>query len=216
MESIVALMESASSVDAERPEDALRWYTTWSGRLAASGQRLRRHLVDAGPTAETRAAQAELQSLQDRQAAIAERFGSADAPDAPSAGESITDCPIQLWRWALDRPRSVVRLASDTQTGAIVLEYVRLESGGLLQRLAGAFGLALLAGLAIAGIRKGIPAALFERWPHMIGVTIGLAWWLWLTPSVLGLALVLFSLTFSFRSPWRQSRPSGSTIISLD
>ncbi len=216
MESLVGLMESASGVDAQRPEDALRWYATWSGRLAASERRLRRHLVDVGPTAETRAARAELQSLHDRQAAISERFGSADAPDALSAEESITDCPTELWQSALDRPRAVVRLAADKPSGPIVLEYVRLESGGLPQRLAGAFGLALLAGLAIVGIRKGIPAALFERWPHMVGVAVGLAWWLWLTPSLLGLALVIFSLTFSFRAAWPQSPSSGSTVISLD
>jgi hypothetical protein len=36
-------------------------------------------------------------------------------------------------------------------------------------------------------------------WPHLVGVALGLVWWLWLTPSVLGWVIVAISLLSAVR-----------------
>jgi hypothetical protein len=66
-----------------------------------------------------------------------------------------------------------------------------VESRGLFYRLTAAAVLALLAGLAVAGAIPGKLTATLRRWPHVTGVALGLAWWLWLSPSFLGLGIVL-------------------------
>ena len=46
----------------------------------------------------------------------------------------------------------------------------------------------------------------FSRWPQLPGVVIGLAWWLWLSPSALGWLIAAVFLASSLRPAWR-SRP---------
>ena len=46
-------------------------------------------------------------------------------------------------------------------------------------------------GLAALLIRRGLLWNWFARWPYLFGVGIGLAWWLWLSPSAVGLLIVL-------------------------
>jgi hypothetical protein len=43
----------------------------------------------------------------------------------------------------------------------------------------------------------------FSRWPHLPGVVIGLAWWLWLSPSSVGWLIVAVFLVSSLRPAWR-------------
>jgi hypothetical protein len=54
-----------------------------------------------------------------------------------------------------------------------------------------------------------------HRWPHLFGAVLGLCWWLWLWPSIIGLLLVAVSLSAAVRSGWRRPRSSGSAIVRL-
>jgi hypothetical protein len=49
----------------------------------------------------------------------------------------------------------------------------------------------------------------------LAGVTLGILWWLFLWPSVLGLAFIVVCLIASVRSGWKGRRPGGSTIVPL-
>ena len=42
-----------------------------------------------------------------------------------------------------------------------------------------------------------------SRWPHLPGVIFGIAWWLWLTPSVVGWLIATAFLASSLRPAWR-------------
>jgi hypothetical protein len=42
-----------------------------------------------------------------------------------------------------------------------------------------------------------------SRWPHLFGVVVGLAWWLWLAPSAVGWLIVAVFLASSLRPTWR-------------
>jgi hypothetical protein len=59
--------------------------------------------------------------------------------------------------------------------------------------------LAVLTGLAVVGLVRGTLTETLRRWPHATGLVLGLAWWLWLSPSVVGLGIVLASISIAGR-----------------
>jgi len=90
-----------------------------------------------------------------------------------------------------------------------------LESGWVSAGVLGSAALAALVLLTVVGMVRGLFSTLLCRWPCALGVASGLAWWLWLWPSVLGWGIVLISLAASFRSGWKRSRPSAPVIVSF-
>ncbi|MCH7725835.1 MAG: hypothetical protein IH991_05045 [Planctomycetes bacterium] len=69
-----------------------------------------------------------------------------------------------------------------------------------------AFFLGIVAALYVL-ITRGPLVEWCIRWPYAFAALFGLVWWMWLTPSVVGLAFVIVSLTASLRShgiPWRE------------
>ena len=120
---------------------------------------------------------------------------------------------VESWSSLLDRPEEVSRLSFEGNTRAITVAYIETESGWLSRRL----GLAsmvltfvLMLGLAL---HRGLLGEFFCRWPHLVCVLLGLAWWLWLWPSIIGLLIVAVSLASLLRSPWKASPPSHDTVI---
>src|SRR5205823_6172754 len=72
--------------------------------------------------------------------------------------------------------------------------------------LLGAVGMLVLAG------RRGVLDDWSRHWPHVLGVMAGVAWWLWLAPSVFGWVLIVGSLLASLRPAWRTARESPSAV----
>lgn len=64
-------------------------------------------------------------------------------------------------------------------------------------------------------IRSPAAADYLCRWPHTIGVALGLLWWAWLWPSWLGLVIVAGSVWLSLRFDWpgRSFRAEASTVL---
>jgi hypothetical protein len=82
----------------------------------------------------------------------------------------------------------------DGSSPAINLSYPRFGGGISAERFLAAF---LLMGAIFATYRWVEPRSVMagiRRWPHAVGCVVGLAWWLWLSPSALGLAIVLMSV----------------------
>ncbi len=48
-----------------------------------------------------------------------------------------------------------------------------------------------------------------QRWPNIAGIVLGIAWWLWAAPSVLGLAIVAAILVRQVIIRLRRSRGMG-------
>ena len=72
------------------------------------------------------------------------------------------------------------------------------------------FGLRLLVSLGflfVAGIgwklkQLGSLGEWWARWPYVTGVGLGLCWWLWLWPSLLGLVIIMISALAAIVPSW--------------
>ena len=212
---IARLIERGSNVAAEAPDEKVRWYRTWIDRFLASRDRLRRYIAEPERADSARTVRRELETTGRRQREIAQRLGTAELLARLSAKTPVAGDPAELWLRTLDRPNPTTQCTLETETGSLFLVYSRADSDPLSHRLAGALGLVLVILVAGVGIGRGLLTNLLCRWPHLLGVVAGLAWWLWLSPSVLGWAIVLVSLVASFRSGWRLPRQHDSTIVHL-
>jgi hypothetical protein len=77
-------------------------------------------------------------------------------------------------------------------------------------REGGDFGLRLLVSLGwllVAGVgwnlgQRGVLGEWWVRWPYLFGVFLGLGWWLWLTPSLVGIVITLLSAIAAIIPSW--------------
>lgn len=83
-------------------------------------------------------------------------------------------------------PETVDRLEIQFQSPYHHERQTRLLAAGLLA--------VLVACLAFASRRKILDLEVLRRWPHAWALAVGLAWWLWLTPSVCGVLIVAATL----------------------
>ena len=214
LKSAAGLIESASTVPGEDAEETLRWYRRWAGRLVAARTALEHSSAPNGPTGK---ALEEIAAIDARQLQIARRLGVGVVyRRLKQEGVPPSEAPAELWRRSLQPGQASTRCVILGRSGSITLSYRRARTTGLPYRLAGATGLVVLIVLVVLGLRRGTLAEWFQRWPQAIGVAAGLAWWLWLSPSILGWGIVLVSLVASLLSGWKYSPPApGSSVISL-
>ena len=133
-------------------------------------------------------------SPRDLQPAIAHAGLNSPLP-ASSANPASGDIPAR-WQRFVEEGHAVSYTTSGTQD-TITLDYRPIAAQSWLARLAGIAGFLVAVGLAALFIRRGLLGNWFARWPYLFGVGCGLAWWLWLSPSAVGLLIVLAVL-------WRQ------------
>ncbi|MBN2473676.1 MAG: hypothetical protein JXB62_03635 [Pirellulales bacterium] len=210
-----AMIESAAAVSAEAPEETFRWYWRWARRLAAARAELTQRLSEAGNSKRVQDVRLEARVIDQRQAQIAEELGMADA-FAQLSGDLIAECPAELWSWSLDCRQVTARYAFPQDVPSLTLTYHPEKAGRLRGGLLAATGLLAAVALALFGLRRGVWSEAFKRWPAAFGVGLGLAWWLWLSPSLFGWAIVAASLIASLLSGWRRSRPTmGSSIVAV-
>ncbi len=215
LENVEALMEVAATVPPDEPEEARPWFRLWTDRWVGlceatmRSQQLRRGgETDAVSLAERLPLDrlpAEVSDWLESEHLLAEV--GAESPEASDLGS--------FWRQTLNPAQPAVRSAVEPGSASIRLEYHRAEGRGFFGQLFAAAALALATLLATAGVRHGDFALLLGRWPCLLGVLVGLGWWLWLWPSVLGWAVVLVSLIASFRWGWKRPRQTGSAVIAL-
>jgi hypothetical protein len=132
------------------------------------------------------------------QAAIAD-IGNVQSPisaDAAKPGDFLAQ-----WQRFVDENQATVSCVTGDQVDAIAIDYRPQEARSWLSHLLSSVGLLLVVGLAALSIRRRLWWNWFDRRPYVFGVGIGLIWWLWLSPSALGLLIVLAVLFRQF-FPW--------------
>jgi hypothetical protein len=135
--------------------------------------------------------------------------GQIEAPPASSGNAKIGDIATQ-WQRFVEDGQMAVSYATNGKLDAIALDYRPSQAQSWLPRLASVAGFLAVVGLVALLIRRGLLWNWLARRPYVFGVGIGLAWWLWLSPSALGLLIVLAVLLRQFL-PWQRFlRPAAA------
>lgn len=203
------LIESGSgAMAAADPNVAARWYPAWFQLLAESRSRIKQW--SAGhPAVRAQYAQ-ELRKIEAIQAELDEKLKNLPPP----ARATVAPAPPAAWQ-RVQRDGEFAALA--TRAEAIQVEFVPATDRGAEQR--GAAAAVLLALAAVAWML--LPHPLLHQGGRLLlplsGLVVGGLWWLWCTPSVLGLALAALSLLSGLKR-WhgrlaRQNRPLASTSL---
>ena len=213
LENIAELIASASQAVADSRQETIRWYTCSAARMLVARSALARRMAQAEETQQARSDMATVRRLESEQSQIAARLGLLDVLGQLTTSGASSGDAAQSWSSLLDRPEGVFRWAFEGEAPVIVVAYRQVECGWLARRLGSASMLAALVLLVGLALHRGLLGELFRRWPHLICVAVGLAWWLWLWPSIFGLVIVAASIASLLRSGWKPSRGPGSQII---
>jgi hypothetical protein len=196
-ESITRLLDRGANVAVEQSsQDVERWYLPWSRRLVAL------HRVIARSSGNGDSALSELQSMDEVEQRLKVR------PAGTAAVEER-----EIWNLTMPDTESPVRCTLTGSGGGMldVQESVPANSDWGVRVVACILiGAASLLVFLLA--LRGPLGDWLHRWPHAVGVLVGLAWWLWLTPSLLGWGIVLLSVISAIRSPWKVQRRTPALV----
>jgi hypothetical protein len=212
---LTALLRMSSQRAAEAPRDLDRWYRVWARRWVASESQVRRELAGGRAPADRDAAVAELDALREAQEEIARQRDAADVVAELSALPALADGPVALWRGSYDRQSVCTRVICGAEGALLSVKQKPTDVTPHSRRLLAALGIGTVAlALVVVLCRLG-GLALLRRWPRVAGVAVGLAWWLWLKPSILGLAIVALSLLVVRRAKAGPQRPASPSTIAV-
>jgi len=187
------------------PDELANWYRPWAQRLLI-GRSVVRQLLrqDQAPLGDMGGEADKV--LGDDPTSQAERLGVSAVLESMDSATLVSDQPGNLWDQVSAGQGITTRYLAARHSHRP--QFLLAKSGGDdFSRRAAAAAVVALASLVLAVILAiRTPWDAWRQWPQIWGVAAGVAWWLWLTPSVLGWAIIAMSLWLSWRSPWRPVR----------
>jgi hypothetical protein len=218
LDRLVSIAESTTSSSRELPDsDIATWFSTWSPILKDMRDRARDIGAISGAAPQvSRSSQELISRSSDRLDAWLDqqtrRLGTA-LPFANTATQAADFLPSVDVADALDQP-GTLRFVSEGGTDRLAINLESPASGGTTQGL----GILIVVAFASATIwlaRSPLTQDFICRWPHIVGILIGIAWWAWLAPSWLGLVVIATTLWHSLRFDWpgRSIRAEASTVL---
>jgi len=200
LRSLANLIEEEAPVAAiSSAEHLAAWYRPWAERLIAARREFRRQQLTAAQ-GQIAGANANADADADfdfdrRQAQISPQIQTilhelSLLHELSRQPVSARD-PNQLWHPDYDENRIATRFAFIGETHALSLQYAPTPQGDLTGRIAVALLMLIFSAAVVWGLRRGLSIPSPVRWAHALAVAIGIAWWLWLSPSPLGALIVL-------------------------
>jgi hypothetical protein len=190
------------------------WSKPWVRRWALAYHQARRAIDEAASSAPTESLERRLDALRRAQAELAAELGVTSLFDEQLAARRPEVPPTTLGDGALPGQAIALRRADPAKEVPAPSRLYAAASGGwprLALRtparpmsglwwtlLSASLWLGLTAAVAMT-LRAGWLGEMFRRWPHAVGVLIGVIWWLWLWPSPIGLLLVFVSAATALR-----------------
>jgi len=188
---------AADTLGESNPRDVARWYPAWVGRLLRSRSRFNR--LQAGTTDDT-------ETFEEKHRTVGERLSR-------WAGESATWKPAPVNA----SPSSIFRLQHIGQQPLLLAFHGTSPGFSVGRRPAGIlWQQQLLLGAAIAAVLCAIwlllrvprAARLAMRLRYVIGVAVGIGWWLALAPGIFGLMFAAISVLAAL---WKRPRPPAAS-----
>jgi hypothetical protein len=197
--------------------DIANWFSTWSPILKDMRDRARNIGALSGAAPQVSRSSQELISRSSERLDAwlkqqTKRLGTA-LPVADAATKAAVPEPSFALAAAFDQP-GTLHFVSEGGTDRLALKLESPVSRGATQGL----GILVVLAFALATIwlsRSPVAQDFICRWPHIIGILIGLAWWAWLSPSWFGLIIIAATLWHALRFDWpgRSIRAEASTVL---
>jgi hypothetical protein len=204
MSAAVELIQSLS-MRPDEPEKTDQWQAIWRRRWEACRERMRQEFT---PEQQRRRKPlvAELEALDRKEKSLGSQLprGSVSAPET---FEPLSFDPPQLWQGWLASPRTTIRCNAAPGAPSLSLTLQYRPTDRWRSRMLWACGVVLLIPLLTVGRVRQSALRLSCRWPAAVGVAAGLAWWLWLEPSIFGGLWILLTLAVSLVPAWRRRTP---------
>jgi hypothetical protein len=179
----------------ETPEQVATAYLPWARRFLAARAAVERERSRAPSSQAAEAAEAEIRGLDEAQAKLARKLNVWSLYTELAGQRLLAGEAAELFD-AAPRDRRTAALAVAGPSASLTLGSAGEHSGDIAAR----FLLACLAVFVIGVVAKsaGRPGVreFLVRWPQLLGVLFGLAWWLWLSPSLLGFGIVVAALVW--------------------
>lgn len=212
LESVAALSNLPTEAVSGSGGDELKsWYRVWYGHWNAARRSARQMLLESPHGGQTLALEAEMKAMEREQAAIAGRLATSEGPSTAGLHEAV-----ELWAHAQTAGRRPTRSIFDGAAPAATIRYPRPAQALWWTRLVFVAASSVLVLVLLLLIARGLPVADWvRRWPHPLAMCLALAWWLWLTPSVLGLVGAVLVLLISLRSGLRRAHDAPTSVMRL-
>ena len=214
---LAAIIERQTALPGARPDDLLNWYRPWARRYANSRRQIQKILSDIKHTEKVRETLSELDRSDMRQLAIAENIGAENIyreylNKLPSDGGAGSLLRASL---ATSSPASFLLSQGPDGDGSIKLSFYRIGTSNVWGRLKAAFFILVFSLIISGAIKLGLLSTFARRRPYLLGTAAGIFWWLFLSPSILGLAIAIACLAASVRFVRRRERHNDSAVVPL-
>ncbi|MGA2797845.1 MAG: hypothetical protein ABSE63_09720, partial [Thermoguttaceae bacterium] len=180
-------------------EETLRWYQVRARYLYSALSALQHKLALMPDSESMRKLKKEIETIDQGQTEFAKRIGLAKAWAQVKAESPVAVEVADYRRQRLGEAENVARYAVEGPATSIAVEIKPAEHIGPAGRIAASLCLAGVVCLFILGLRRGTWATVLKDRPYAVGIAAGLAWWCWLWPSILGLAMVVLMIVCWYR-----------------
>ena len=205
LDRMASLSQSTTRSVIESPVvDGYSWFSRWASELDAAKQAARSLESMPAATATVRVPQATDSRTSDAIGRcdawveqIAEMFATTEL--AVSRDRPAEMGAINPWREAGAGSGDSVCLISDGSQERTVVDLIPDGFTTFETRWAGLASLAFLAAAVVWLVRTPPVLRVVEDWPEALALVLGLGAWLWLRPSVVGLAIAAVSLVLVVR-----------------
>jgi hypothetical protein len=167
-------------------DQRVRWYRSWARRLQFQLDAVGQQGGQSTATDRTR-----IQAIAARQTEIAERLGTTAVLAEVKRSSLVAQEPSELFDTLLETDVAPARFVFPAAHTKLELRRGWQFSQGLAERFAAAALIVVASVIAVLCIRSGRCRFLGWGWPHSIATIGGLAWWLWLRPSLVGWLLIV-------------------------
>jgi hypothetical protein len=216
LEQVRQMIVRTAEITSDEKGQADHWYRLWAKRFLTLRGVLETQWQQAGRGDSALESWAPLVSTDKLPPPVVALLESPQAAELNAAVNPWSDWTEATWLGAWQTRPAPLRCVTKDGSSALAVSMLPSAAAGRRWRdWLPPTVLAVLVILAVLAVQSGLAAAAFSRWPHLAGVGVGLAWWLWLWPSALGWVIVAVSLLASLRPGWRRRRSSGSVIVPL-
>jgi hypothetical protein len=194
-----------ADVASEEPPEVLGpWYGRWVQRLDAVQQRFSLMLANVVGNEDVNAGWTEqLQLMQQQREQIHAQLNTDLAPEFAAETRPRLPPASDMLQWSAPENQPVAQVAFSGFPDGLQVTYTEQDRSGLLGRLLAAMVIvAAAAGVALLRRRLANSWRAFIV-PGVAGFGLGLVCWLWLSPSALGLAILLVVALGILQRDWR-------------